>query len=193
MIIIRNLILITFLLYSLKSFGKEIYFQGQINDYSVFNLINEMYEEHNNLPKGEPIKIIMSSNGGSVYSGLYLIDYIEQIKKFRDVNIYISNHCYSMCFTILQSASKRFLFEGGTLMQHPIAIAGKSPKNYSFQDKMLIEELRSIMTQIEIRRMIFKEELWVKLIERDYYIDSKKALEVGAIDGYFDIKLKEYK
>lgn len=152
--------------------------------------------------KSKEIVVKINSPGGYTKTMFEIVDFIQtrQNMGYR-FSIRVEGFCASACFTILQSADYRTMEENARLMQHyPSTVLNiKMPVNPNLSEeqqnmvfiqiseiiKNTIQELTAIkekMTNIELRKIKLKRKDWINLTSTEYYMDSKKAKELGAVD-----------
>lgn len=129
-----------------------------------------------------PIKLYVSSYGGSVYDGFGLIGAISSSK--TPVHTYAVGKVMSMGFMIAISGVKRFAYPHTTYMYHSVSSVawGKfSELEESLEEtarlQHKIDNIVVARTKIEQSRMteVHKQKL-------DWYFDANDALELNCID-----------
>ena len=161
-----------------------IYLHGDIQIGNLFDFISKVRIILANRPeekKGDPINLLLNSNGGDVYEALGIIDYIESLEV--PVNIIARGRAMSAgamilcCGTGVRAASK-----STTIMVHEASaeIFGKSADIKANADH--IDELEEDFYKIMAIKTNQNEEFWRKACRKDYYMTAQKALELGLID-----------
>ena len=130
----------------------------------------------------EPIKIYVSSFGGSVYDMWTLVDIILNSK--TPIHTYCTGYAMSAGFKIFLAGTKRFASSHATFMYHTLS----DWKEGKIQDiKESLEQSERLQTAIEeyvtSRTKITNERLAeVRDKKLDWFIGSDEALQLGIID-----------
>lgn len=90
------------------------------------------------LPEDGPIFLVLNTPGGSIFSGLELIQYMNTLR--RPVLV-VANFAASMGFHILQHSKTRFVTEFATIMSHRArgSFSGEIPQQVSSRLKHIID------------------------------------------------------
>ena len=164
-------ILLIFCLISFKLNAASLI--GDVNEASVNKVIKELSKEHKKTPKNKPLVIVMNSGGGNVYQGyLLILEIIKYQRNDRKVNIIALDLCASMCFTILQAATVRIIYEDTEVMQHPVSGANKTIR-------AIIEY---VQRTFEANRMGVAFDEWDFKASKTIWFKGQAALEYGAVD-----------
>ena len=152
---------------------------GEITDATSASIISQLLFLSSTDEKKD-IYIYINSPGGSVTAGFSIYDTMKYIKP-RVVTIGMGL-CASMGAFLLSSGDKRYALENTKVMIHqPLGGA----KGQATDIMIVAEEIISIKKKLnEILSKNTKQPL-SKIeqdTERDFYMDSKKALEYGIID-----------
>lgn len=131
----------------------------------------------------EPIKIVLKSEGGSIYDGLALIDVIEKSK----IPVHITAHgcVMSMALNVLVSGHKRFCSKNTTFMYHDgwYEMGEKNVQEHKDELKEA-ERLSKICDNYLISRTNLKiaKLKRIKKTGKNWYFDAKDALEYGVVN-----------
>ncbi len=152
---------------------------GEITDATSASIISQLLFLSSTDEKKD-IYIYINSPGGSVTAGLSIYDTMKYIKP-RVITIGMGL-CASMGAFLLSSGDKRYALENTKVMIHqPLGGA----KGQATDIMIVAEEIISIKKKLnEILSNNTKQPL-SKIeqdTERDFYMDSQKALEYGIID-----------
>lgn len=171
-------------IYSKLLESRIIFINGEIND-SLSNLVISELLYLDSLNKND-IDIYINSPGGSVTSGLAIIDTMNFIKS--DVRTIVTGMAASMASLILASGEKgkRCSLKNSEVMIHQplgntsgqatdILIQAKRIEN----KKKLLNKMLSTLTGQTLKKVELDT-------ERDTYLDSSKALEYGIIDSIIE-------
>lgn len=87
----------------------------EVNPTSVTKVLKKIQELDESLPSKEPIYLILDTPGGSIQSGLELIDSVKGLNRpIHTITIFAA----SMGFQIAQNLSDRLILPSGVLMSH---------------------------------------------------------------------------
>lgn len=129
-----------------------------------------------------PIKIYVSSYGGSVYDGLGLIGLIKSSK--TPIHTYAIGKVMSMGFVLAVSGHKRFAYPHTSFMVHSLSSVhfGKfSELQESMQED---ERLQTMLDAIITSKTRITQERLNEVHEKklDWYFDTVDAVELGCVD-----------
>lgn len=129
-----------------------------------------------------PIKIYVSSYGGSVYDGLGLIGLIRASK--TPIHTYAIGKVMSMGFVLAVSGHKRFAYPYTSFMVHSLS-AFHWGKFSELKESVLEDErLQTLLDNIILNRTTIDSdrlnEVHVKKL--DWYFDATDALTLGCVD-----------
>jgi len=158
---------------------------GYIDDESVNEIIQLIYEVNDEDAKKtqvEPIKLIINSFGGEVYSGLALIDVIDN--SLVPIHTICHGTAMSMGLIVYASGHHRMASKYATFMYHEAhyELNGKVATH-----KQEIEEVDRtekicddyILSKTKLTRKILKG---VKDKQKEWYFDVKTAHQYGIVD-----------
>lgn len=131
----------------------------------------------------EDIKIYLDSGGGSVYSGLGLIDVMEFIKP--DIVTVNTGLAASMAAVILCSGTKgkrRALRRSRTMIHQPLGYTGYAQATDMEIEAKEINSLKKELYEIIADRTGQNFDRVYKDSERDYWMTSLEAKKYGMID-----------
>ena len=150
----------------------------------VCNIIKAQLLYLEQLDNKKDIKIYLDSPGGSVYSGLGLLDTIEYIKP--DVITINTGLAASMAAVILCSGTKgkrKALKRSRTMIHQPMAGFGGYHQASDIEiDAKEINSLKKELHQIISERTGQNYEKVEKDSDRDYWMNAEEALKYGMID-----------
>ena len=130
-----------------------------------------------------PIKLYISSYGGSVYDGLGLVGVIRSSK--TPVHTYTFGKVMSMGFILAISGHKRFTYPHTTYMFHSLSAAhwGKFSEleESVLEDGRLQAKLDGITTTYTAIEQSRLDDIHSRKL--DWYIDVDDALALGCVDG----------
>lgn len=140
--------------------------------------IKEISSNH----KRDPIKLHITTYGGSVYDELALVDIISNSK--TPVHTIALGKAMSAGFNILIHGHKRFAYKNATMMYHQVS-TGHYGKVQDIKERF--EESQRLQDMGE-KMVIEKTKITKELVEKntrqkqDWYMDAEEALSLGVID-----------
>lgn len=160
----------------------QLYLTGPVTSSSASTLASQIIQAAEN---GEKVVFIhIDSPGGSVYAGQVLSKVMETAP--LEVICRVDGMAASMAFYLLQSCDKRFMTERSTLMAHEPSLrlngpATKSTLKQHYEELVVLGE--ALGRHMSHRLNITHEEFMSRIDGKDWFMDSRMALEVGAVDG----------
>lgn len=170
----------SFDIYSRLLKDRIVFLSGEVND-EVANLIVSELLYLNSL-NNEDIYLYINSPGGSVTAGMAIYDTMNFIK--CDVSTICVGMCASMAAFLLSSGTKgkRVCLKNGEVMIHqPLGgVQGQATEIKIHAERIIKmkEKLNKILASNTGKNIKDIE----RDTERDYYLDSKEALEYGLVD-----------
>lgn len=159
-----------------------IILSGEMDDISC-----EMYKANllylESIDSKKDIKIYISSGGGSVYSGLGVLDTMEYIKP--DIITINTGLAASMAAVILCSGSKgkrKSLKRSRTMIHQPLGYLGFAQASDFEIDAKEINSLKKELYEIISQRTGQNLDKVYKDSDRDYWMNAEEALKYGMID-----------
>jgi ATP-dependent Clp protease protease subunit len=160
---------------------------GDIDGESVNEIIEVIYEineEDAKKTQKEPIKLIINSFGGELYSGLALVDVIDN--SLTPVHTICHGSAMSMALVVYAAGHKRLASKYATFMYH------EALNSYPQFDKLSIikddlDESNRVMKQYDeillLNSTISQKQLDdVKKSRRDWYFTAEEAFKYGMVD-----------
>jgi ATP-dependent Clp protease protease subunit len=165
---------------------RDVYLIGDIEKDIARGVIERLRELAND--SNRPITMYINSAGGNVTDGLAIHDSIREIvHRGVEVTIVVQGMAYSMGSVVLQAASsgRRLAQPHAWMMIHePAKWAGWQSTSAAAQH---LDRLKQMQTQIYEILAVRSGRPLQKIIRdtkrTDFYLDAKKALEYGLIDG----------
>lgn len=128
----------------------------------------------------KPIMLYINSEGGSVVSGLQIIDTMNSIKS--DVITINTGMCASMGAVILSSGAKRMALPHSRVMIHQVS-SGMQGKVFDMEASFKeAKRLNKVTMGILAENCGKTYEELIKLTPVDKWMDAEAALEFGIID-----------
>lgn len=167
-------------LYSRLLEDRIIFITGEINDNIANIIISELlYLDSINQ---EDIYIYINSPGGSITSGMAIYDTMNYIKS--DIVTICTGMAASMASILLSSGTKgkRYILPNGEVMIHqPLGgINGQATEIKIHADRIL--KLKDKLNKILSKNTSTNLKKIEQDTERDYFMDSKEALDYGLVD-----------
>jgi len=172
--------------------NRTIYLSEDVEEDAIFKLNYYLdrivrLDEKENLSEKEPITIIISSFGGSVYEILSTISRVERMKENGYIIKTIVDAKAMSCGSLLsQIGSKgyRYAHRYATLLYHQISSATWGSLADMEVGMEETNRLWELLKDITVRHTNVSEEWFDNLKERnrDLYLSPKEALELGIID-----------
>jgi ATP-dependent Clp protease protease subunit len=168
---------------------RDVYLIGDIekdNARGVIERIREMANDNN-----RPVTLYINSAGGNVTDGLAIHDAIRQVvHRGIEVTIVVQGMAYSMGSVVLQAASdgRRLSLPHSWIMIHePAKWAGWQSTSAAAQHLDRLKQMQSQIYEILAARSGKPLAKIIRDTKRtDFYLDAKKALEYGLIDGILE-------
>jgi len=165
---------------------RDTYLIGDIEKDTARAVIERVRELAND--NARPMTLYINSAGGNVTDGLAIHDAIREIvSRGIEVTIVVQGMAYSMGSVVLQAASegRRLSYPHSWIMIHePAKWAGWQSTSAAAQH---LDRLKQMQAQIYEILAIRSGKPLQKIIRdtkrTDFYLDAKKALEYGLIDG----------
>ena len=169
---------------------KQIVFSGSILPESIGKIMmsikaieeeDDEKEAHLKNFVREPIKMIISTNGGSVYDALGLVDMIESCR--TPIHTYAYGQIMSAGLALFVAGSKRFCGKYTTFMYHEASTRMYDYGSVINSRANEISRLESIFNSILINKTKLNEKILKKWYnDREVYIDANEALKLGIVN-----------
>jgi ATP-dependent Clp protease, protease subunit len=168
---------------------RDVYLIGDIEKDPARAVIERLRELAND--NSRPITLYINSAGGNVTDGLAIHDSIREIvRRGIEVTVVVQGMAYSMGSVVLQAASegRRLAQPHAWIMIHePAKWAGWQSTTAAAQHLDRLKQMQTQIYQIMAARSGRPLQKIIRDTKRtDFYLDAKKALEYGIIDGIVD-------
>lgn len=165
---------------------RDIYLIGDIERDIARGVIERLRELAND--NARPITLYVNSAGGNVTDGLAIHDAVrEVVSRGVEVTIVVQGMAYSMGSVVLQAASagRRLAYPHSWIMIHePAKWAGWQSTSAAAQHLDRLKQMQAQIYQILASRSGKSLQKIIRDTKRtDLYLDAKKAVEYGLIDG----------
>jgi len=158
---------------------------GEISSESVNDIIQLIYEindEDIGKTQVEPIKLIINSFGGEIYSGLALIDTIDN----SPTPIYTICHgsAMSMALIIYAAGHQRYASKNATFMYHEAAYPIEGKVVHHKQELKEVERIDKICDDYLLSKTSFTQKQFndVKKTQGEWYFDVEIAQKYGLVN-----------
>ena len=185
-------------------FHNLYFFEGDISERSVADCIQRLSYWNRTKP-GTDIEIIFSSQGGSVFAGMKLYDYIQELKRARTlgngevlpghkVTTHTLGMAASMAGILLQAGSVRAMGKEALILIHEISTITGGSASQIEDEADLLKRMQKRVTDIfmhgvaaaskagtatkPVTRAAFLK-AWKR---KDWWVTSDEALEMGLVD-----------
>lgn len=161
--------------------ARTIYVEGEINEKSACEFIREIIEL-NQQSDTEPIKVLITSGGGSVVHGLACYDAITTSK--APVWTYCIGTAYSMAAILFAAGKKRSILQNSKIMLHQPLI-GENPGGNASSVKSISDNLmqtKNKLVQILSLHTGMTAKQVNKEISYDHYYTSEEAVKAHLAD-----------
>lgn len=152
-------------------------------DSDVCNILKAQILYLDQIDSTSDIKIYIDSPGGSVYSGLGLLDTMDFVSP--DIVTVNTGLAASMAAIVLASGTKgkrRSLRRSRTMIHQPLGFLGYAQASDFEIDSKQINELKKELYEILAEKTGQPFDKIQKDSDRDYWMNSKDCLEYGIID-----------
>lgn len=158
-------------------------FDGAVNSKSVTDCINELRYWHK-LDSGCDITIVFDSPGGSVFDGMNLYDYIQELKDSgHSVTTATRGMAASMGGILLQAGNRRVMGAEAWILIHEIStITGGKIGEIEDEVELVKKIQERVLGIFASKSKLTKTTLRRKWRRRDWWIDSTEALKSGLVD-----------
>lgn len=159
---------------------RKIFLWGVVHDDSAEKIVNRLMYLDSEKP-GEPITLYISSPGGSVTSGMVIIDTMNMIKS--PVNTICMGLAASMGSMILSFGKKRSMYPNGRVMIHQPSISsiqGQATDMEITANQIL--KTKSILAEMLAKNCKQSFEKIMKDFDRDYWMDANESKAYGIVD-----------
>ena len=168
---------------------RDVYLIGDIEKDTARAVIERLRELAND--NDRPVTLYINSAGGNVTDGLAIHDAIRQlVHRGVSVTIIVQGMAYSMGSVVLQAASdgRRLSLPHSWIMIHePAKWAGWQSTSAAAQHLDRLKQMQGQIYEILAKRSGRPLQKIIRDTKRtDFYLDAKKALEYGLIDGVLE-------
>ena len=151
-----------------------------VND--VIKLIYEINDEDTKKTTVEPIKLIINSFGGELYSGLALIDTIDNSQ--TPIHTICHGAAMSMALIVYAAGHHRFASKYATFMYHEAIYSTDGKVMFHKQELKEVERTDKICDDYLLSKTLLTQKQLndIKNKQRDWYFNVEDAKEFGLVD-----------
>lgn len=152
-----------------------------IDDYIIH--IIKWNKEDKNLPveSRKPIKLYITSPGGSPFSGAIMQDVILQ-SKTPIIGIAL-DLVASAAYDLFLACHQRYSFKDSCFLQHEGEIALENSRSKFKQTALFMDSREQRVKEFILSRTNMTEEFYDEVYDQEFWLDSKRAKELGVIHG----------
>lgn len=171
---------------------RTIYLNDDINNISIFKtmMFMDKIKISDDILEIEaedrkPINIVINSFGGEIYECLALVSKIESFKNFGyKIITIVSAKAMSAGFFIFITGTERHMYKYATLMCHQPISSCYGPLQNQEEDIAETKRLWDILKDLVLNNTKISKVMLsnIKNKKKDFYIDSKLALELNCAD-----------
>ena len=160
--------------------NRQIFLEGQVTDESCNNLIKQLLYLQSVDDKAD-ITLFINSNGGSVFDGLALYDFIQLLD--CDVNTCVIGTAASMGAILALAGKKRMMLPSSRWMIHDPSynsfnVGGK--KSHEIQEEVnKLNEVRETLGKIIADKTGKSMKEIYKVTAKDTYFNADEAMKFG--------------
>lgn len=174
-----------------------IYFLGDVNDHAAEHMgqaLTAMAVQREGDPD-QPITVYINSGGGSIGSGLAMMQMIYRLRTLYGVtiNTVVTGYAYSMGAIIFQAGDRRLMGSFSTLMLHSPQWQLSGDDEKVFNDyAQLARHYKNLVSNIFAQRTGKHDpEWWEKYIYsgRDRFLTAQECIELGLADEIYGLQL----
>lgn len=154
--------------------------QESVNE--IIGLIYEINDEDTKKTQVEPIKLIINSFGGDVYSGIALIDVIDT--SLTPIYTICHGSAMSMGLIVYSVGHQRAASKNATFMYHEASYPAEGKVLHHKQELKEVERIDKICDEILLSKTKFTQEQLNKFKETqsEWYFNIDTATEYGLVD-----------
>jgi ATP-dependent Clp protease protease subunit len=158
---------------------------GEIDSESandIIQLIYDINDEDIGKTQVEPIRLIINSFGGEVYSGLALIDTIDN--SLTPIYTICHGSAMSMALIVYSAGHNRYASKNATFMYHEAAYPIEGKVAHHKQELKEVERVDGICDNYLLSKTSFTQKQLnsIKKVQGEWYFDVETAQEHGLVN-----------
>jgi len=176
---------------NVKIIGNEIYFMGEINEYSILDFIGkfkkleiELLKKSLDIGISNPTcKIHICSDGGDLFAGFMAMDVIRK-SKLHTVTV-AHGACCSAATFLLIAGKERLISRSAHILIHQISTTEMWCKYEELKDELeMCNKLMKTACDEYLRSTKIPEKKLNKLMKRDIYLTPEECIKYNVVDDY---------
>lgn len=164
--------------------NNTVVLRNEINSISISNTIKNLYNLDNNnfdsnFDNSNDKYLFIISQGGSVFDGNMLIEYI------KNTNIScITSFAASMGFTIMQNCKNRYILDNAIMMQHQMSIVYPNYKPISNLNQLnnMYQKVYQKLINSQADRINMDPLMFEKKIAEDWWLFDQEIIDFNIAD-----------
>lgn len=162
----------------------EFIFYADVDERSVYATLQNL-ENYSRRNPGKPMTLVFDSPGGSIFDGLHLYDFLQEIKRRgHHLTTRSLGMAASMGAILLQAGNHREMSRNGFMLIHEASAFAGGKLTTMKDETALIQRLEDKLVDILAERSTLSvRQLKTKMNRKDYWLDAPEALSVGLIDA----------
>jgi ATP-dependent Clp protease protease subunit len=152
--------------------------RGEVNDELTSELVRKLNKFSNN-----QLYLYITSPGGSVISGMQIIDQLKSLKE-RNINlICVADFAASMAFAIFQACPVRYVTSSSILMQHQMSLGIKGNLQNVNNYLQFISEVDNDLDELQANRLQMDKISFKNKINNDWWMSGNNIIKNKAADN----------
>lgn len=180
-------------LLALDTYNYTYRFSSEVSESSVKTCIDKLTFWHRTNAT-TPIEIVFNTPGGSVFAGMDLFDYIQELRETHDITTYARGYAASMGGILLQAGTTRVMGREAYILIHEVSTwaagkVGEIEDEYLFLKKIsdrvvniFAERARQAGENRTASHPISAAQVRKNWNRTDWWLDSTEALKLGIVD-----------
>ncbi len=155
---------------------------GEVTEHEVHMAVDELNDWL--VISTDPITIRLCSPGGSVFDGLFLYDFIQDIRRTGiHVTTYAMGYAASMGSVLSQAGDLRVIARNAWYMIHePFSIAFGKAGDIQREAKLLTAIHQQLCGIIAERSTLSSEDIIERSTDKDWWLPALEAVQLGFFD-----------
>jgi len=152
--------------------------RGEINDELTSELVRKI-----NMFTNNELYFYITSPGGSVISGLQIINQLATLKERKIKLICIGDFAASMAFVIFQSCPVRYITSSSILMQHQMSLSinGNLQNVNNYID--FIRQIDDDLDDLQATKLLMNKNDFKNKITNDWWLSGNNIIKNNAADS----------
>lgn len=152
--------------------------RGEINDELTSELVRKLNKFSNN-----QLYLYITSPGGSVISGMQIIDQLKALKERNIKLVCVADFAASMAFAIFQSCPVRYVTTSSLLMQHQMSLGVKGNLQNINNYLTFINEVDNDLEELQSSRLQMDKTSFKNKVQNDWWTSGNNIVKNKAADS----------